>query len=607
MNAVKWTMSMARKDAKLLFGGIAVAMMSTCMVFTNSVIYSHIIDDVFTAGKMQLLVPYVATVVGCALLRAALIYINTLMIETASQNTVRRLRLYLYDKLGTLDPAFYRINRTGDLMMKLSGDLDWVRHFLNWIVPNTITNLILLVVTLTIFFITSPLMTLAALVLTPFTAYATYKLRRVMRPAHDRVRAETAALNVNVQENISGNRVVKAFVREAYEVEKFEERNRAYCEASIASVRTWWSYGPFMEGIASSMSVVLLVLGGIAVVRGNLTLGQLSLFLNLTWALNQPTRLIGTIMNDLQRFLASTEKIMTIYYAKPDIKNIESPVCPAEPGKGDIELRHCSFSYSGQRILEDISLAAHPGETIAIMGPTGSGKTTVTSLIARFADPSSGEVLIDGIDARDYELHALRGMIGMAMQDVFLFSDTIDSNVAYGRPDAPEEWVRECAVDADADGFIRRTPQGYETIIGERGVGLSGGQKQRLSLARALAYDTPILILDDTTSAVDMETEHYIQEHLRARRKRATTIIIAQRITSVRDADRIYIIEDGRVSECGTHEELLARHGYYYNIYRLQQGLSADAAEAVAKAAAEGKSASEMAEAARKTMLGGEA
>jgi len=583
LEAIKWTLKMAKKDTKILILGVFLSIVPTVLVFINPVVYSHIIDDVITAGQYEKLLPLVMVVVGCTLLRAALSYLGSYYVEAASQNTIKRLRLFLYDKLQRLDSGYFSQNRTGDLMMKLTGDLDWVRHFICWIVPNTITNAILFVVTLVIFFVTSPLLTLISLCLTPLTALATFRLRKVMRPAHDKVRAENSALNVTVQENISGNRVVKAFVREDYEIKRFEERNHAYQDAAIESVRVWWSFGPFISGIANCMTIVLLVLGGINVVKGQITLGQLSLFLNLAWGLNNPMNLIGTIMNDHQRFMASVEKIMTIYYAKPDIYSQEEPFLPKNP-KGEIELKNCSFSYSGQKILKHVDFVAHAGETIGIMGPTGSGKTTITSLISRFLDPTEGEVLIDGVNAREYQLQSLRNMVGMAMQDVFLFSETIDANIAYGKPDSEEDWVQLCAKDADADGFIRRTPQGYDTIIGERGVGLSGGQRQRIALARALAYDTPILILDDTTSAVDMETEHYIQGRLKERKRKATTIIIAQRITSVRDADRIYIVENGTISESGTHEELLAKKGYYYNIYRLQQGLSEDAAAAVAAA-----------------------
>ena len=311
-----------------------------------------------------------------------------------------------------------------------------------------------------------------------------------------------------------------------------------------------------------------------------MTLGDLSLFLSLAWGLNGPMNMIGTVINDYQRFLASAEKIMTIYYAKPDIENPAHPYRPSAP-KGDIEFRHVEYQYpSGSSpVLSDINLKAKAGQTIGIMGPTGCGKSTLVSLIPRFMDTTHGSVLIDGVDVRKYDLNALHGMIGMSMQDVFLFSETIDANISYGDPEMPEERVIECAKDADADGFIRRTPDGYETIIGERGVGLSGGQKQRIALARALAYDTPILILDDTTSAVDMDTEAYIQERLRARKKKATTLIVAQRISSVKEADCIYILENGRISEYGTHEELLKKRGYYYSVYCLQNGITGEGSE----------------------------
>lgn len=578
MNAIKWTLKMEKPDRKLLLIGVLLSLINTAGVFVNPLIYSDIIDNVILGGDKSRMPMLIGIIFAVIIVRCALNYTGGCMVEASTQRTVKRLRMYLYDKMQSLDSRFYGRNRTGDLMMKLTGDMDWVRHFICWIIPNTLSNVVLYVGVLIIFLITSPLLTLLAMLMTPLTAYAVFKTRKVMRRVHDRVREETSQLNTLVQENISGNRVVKAFVREDYEIKRFEERNSAYCDAAVNATVTWWRYGPFIEGIASCMSIMLLVFGGIFVIKGWITVGQLTLFLNLAWCLNQPMRLVGTIMNDYQRFMASIDKIMTIYYAKPDIYSPENGFAPERDGKAaEIVLKDVSFSFDSQKILQHIDFEAHPGETVAIMGPTGSGKTTITSLIARFIDPTEGVVMINGRDVREYDLYALRKSVSMAMQDVFLFSDDVSANISYGNVDAPEELIRGCAVDADADGFIKRMPNGYDTIIGERGVGLSGGQRQRISLARALAAESPILILDDTTSAVDMETEAYIQGRLRARKNRATTILIAQRISSVRDADRIYIVEDGRVTEVGTHEELLAKKGYYYSIYCLQQGLTQDA------------------------------
>jgi len=576
MGGFKWILGLADEYKGRLIGGVLCSIASVCLNFVNPLLFAKIIDDVINGGNLDLLIPLILTIIACTALRAGFVYLSGVLIEQCSQNTVKKLRVQLYDKLQQLDQKFYGENRTGDLMMKLTGDLDWVRHFIAWIIPNTLTNVLVFFATLIVFCFINPKLTIIALLLAPLTAFMTVKMRKIMRPVHDRVRAEVSKLNTVVQENISGNRVVKAFVREDYEAQKFEESNIAYRDAAINTTVTWWRFGPFMEGIAHAMGIVLLAAGGIFVVTGDMTIGALSIFLNLSWGLNDPMRLIGIIINDYQRFLASTEKVMTIFYAKPNIKNPVHKAAKAKDPDGKIEFRNVSFKYGQNEVLHDINFLAKPGETIGIMGPTGSGKTTMISLMARFMDVSDGQVLVDNHDVRDFKLEALRGMIGMAMQDVFLFSDSIDANIAYGKPDSSEEHVKQCAIDADADEFIMRTPMQYDTIIGERGVGLSGGQRQRVALARALAYDTPILILDDTTSAVDMETEHYIQGRLRARKRKATTIIIAQRISSIKDADRIYIIEDGRITEVGTHEELLANKGYYYNIYNLQQGMAAE-------------------------------
>jgi len=571
LEAIKWTLRAAKGQMWKIILGVIISGINICLMFIPPIIYKDVIDDVFYAGKVELLVPLLSVVLVIIGVRAILVYISNTVIENGAQHAVKNLRMQLYDKLQSFDNGYYGQNRTGDLMMKLTGDLDWVRHFLSWVISNVITNVALFIITLIIFAMENIWLTVIALILTPITTIITLRLRKAIRPMHDKVRAEVAQLNTVVQENISGNRVVKAFVREDFEAERFQERNIAYREANINTVKTWWRFGPFIDGFANILTVMLLLMGGIFVINGNLTIGGLNMFLSLAWALNDPLRMMGIIVNDHQRFMASVEKIMTIYYYKPDIKSPEKAFVPKAP-RGDIEIKNASFKYNSQKILTDINFVAKSGETIGIMGPTGSGKTTLTSLISRFIDASSGEVLIDGVNVKNYDINALRSMIGMAMQDVFLFSDTIDSNIAYGKPESDEEHVKNCATDADADSFIKRMPQGYDTIIGERGVGLSGGQRQRVALARALAYDTPILILDDTTSAVDMETEHYIQGRLRERKRKATTIIIAQRISSVKDADRIYIIEDGRITESGTHKELLANRGYYYNIYQLQQG-----------------------------------
>ncbi|BBI35545.1 hypothetical protein KCTCHS21_49440 [Cohnella abietis] len=303
--------------------------------------------------------------------------------------------------------------------------------------------------------------------------------------------------------------------------------------------------------------------------NGRLTFGEFSAFTALIWGLSNPMRNIGIIINDLQRFMASLSKIIEVYYAHPDIVNEHKPVVKRRYN-GLIQFDHVSFKYDNVTVLEDISFTVEPGKTIAIMGATGSGKTTLINLIPRFYDVAKGRVLVDGTDVRKLELDELRGNIGVATQDVLLFSETIDGNIAYGNPDLPEEDVMKFATLSAAHDFIRKMPDGYDTVVGERGVGLSGGQKQRIALARAMAVQPPILILDDTTSAVDLETEEHIQKSLRDLDYSCTKIIIAQRVSTTAQADRILILDNGRIIEEGSHAELLAKQGYYYEVFKLQ-------------------------------------
>lgn len=312
-----------------------------------------------------------------------------------------------------------------------------------------------------------------------------------------------------------------------------------------------------------------MLAGGYFVMQGRITFGEFSAFSALIWAISNPMRNIGIIINDIQRFFASLSKIVEIYYAKPNIVN-EHKATEKRRYEGQIDFDHVRFKYDGGEVLHDISFSVKPGETVAIMGSTGSGKTSLVNLIPRFYDVSGGQVLVDGVDVRKLELDELRSNIGIATQDVLLFSDTIDGNIAYGDPELPEEQTVEYARLAAAHDFITKMPEGYDTIVGERGVGLSGGQKQRIALSRALAVRRPILILDDTTSAVDLETEEHIQKSLRELDFPCTKLIIAQRVSTTAEADRILILDGGRLIEEGTHAELLAKRGYYYEVFMLQ-------------------------------------
>ena len=374
-----------------------------------------------------------------------------------------------------------------------------------------------------------------------------------------------------VQENISGNRVIKAFGSEEYEMKKFTAQNLNYKEKNLATNDIVSQYIPILDGLASWLGLVIILVGGLLVINKQMTMGDLVIFNSLLWALNNPMRAVGGLVNDTQRFIAGSAKIRDLLKTQPKIKNLK---CPQQVTriKGDITFDHVSFRYKDTDALRDVSFHVKAGQTVGIIGHTGAGKSTLVNLLSRFYECTSGEVRIDDIDVREYDLRQLRDQISIAMQDIFLFSDTIESNIAYGMPSASLSQVKTIATMAEADTFIKNMPEGYETIVGERGVGLSGGQKQRIALARALLKNPPILILDDTTSAVDMETELKIQQEMNAGEEKRTTFIIAHRISSVQNADLILVLENGRIIEQGTHKELIKKLGYYNEVYRNQSG-----------------------------------
>ncbi len=517
------------------------------------------------------LIVLVVSMMVFTLIRTCLVYTSNICYEKASQGIIYKVRNYLFRNVQRQDSDFFDKNRTGDLMTRLSGDLDMVRHSIAWIIKSILECVVLFSASVIFFFSIDWLMALCMIALTPVIFAITISLKKVIGPRYVELRDKLSIMNTGAEENISGNRVIKAFAREDYEIEKFDRQNSEYSTANTAASLMWLKYFPYIEITAQGLSVVQILAGGFFVITGRISVGEYTAFSGLIWTLSNPMRMLGNIVNDLQRFMASVNKIIEVYYSRPLIVNRADAEDKQGRFKGDIEFDHVSFSYDRKNdVLRDISFKIKAGETVAIMGPTGSGKTTLINLISRMYDAKSGKVIVDGTDVRMLKLEQLRSNVGVASQDVLLFSDTIEGNIAFGDSGMPDEDVIKYATLAAADGFIRKTTDGYDTIIGERGVGLSGGQKQRISLARALAVKPSVLILDDTTSAVDMETEKYIQNSLRNLDFGCTKIIIAQRISSTKDADKIIVLRNGEIEDMGTHDELISREGYYREVYELQ-------------------------------------
>nr|WP_170312347.1 ABC transporter ATP-binding protein [Paenibacillus sacheonensis] len=574
---MKWLWHNLLGDRAKYILALCLSVVGSSLTIVNPYIGQRIVDT-FIAGsdaaanladKRGLLIGLCIGMVGFSLLRTGLAYGTAMLYELASQNLLYRVRIYLYNKIQGQDMKYYDKNRTGDLMTRMTGDLEMVRHSLAWIIKTIIESLTVFAAAVVYFFYIDAGLTLWLLILSPPIFIVAFLFARRVRPMYVDLRERLSQLNTATQENIAGNRVVKAFAREEYEIRKFTEKNVNYATANKAAAMVWLDYFPYLETFAQAFAVILMAAGGLYVMDGRLTFGEFSAFSALIWGLSNPMRNIGIIINDIQRFFASLSKIIDIYYAHPEIVN-EHQALEKRRYEGRIRFDNVSFKYESATVLEGISFEVEPGETIAIMGATGSGKTTLINLIPRFYDATKGRVLIDGIDVRKLELDELRGNIGVATQDVLLFSDSIDGNIAYSNPDMPEDDVTRFAKLAAAHDFIRKMPEGYDTVVGERGVGLSGGQKQRIALARAMAVQPPILILDDTTSAVDNETEEHIQRSLRELDYSCTKIIIAQRVSTTAEADRILILDQGRIIEEGTHAELLAKRGYYYDVFMLQ-------------------------------------
>lgn len=571
MGYIRWFLSFLKKYRVRMIVGLILVFITSLLVLINPQISGMIVDEVIEGQHYEKLGILLLIMIGVTLVRSLLRFTFLMCFESSSQGLVYDMREEAYRKLMKEDFNFFNKNRTGDLMSRQTGDMDAVRHMVSHVIYFSFENILVFLMALVMIFSVNVKMALCMLIVLPFTLAVTLSQRRHIKPAFDRVRDCFSSLNAFAQETIAGNRVVKAFAKEDYELEKFDRENDGYRDAQLNAASIWMKYIPMFEVLSQCLTIILMIMGGFMVIDGEMTIGNMVTVNGYLWMLNSPLRQAGWIINDLQRFLTAIEKIYKVYTTEPDIKPPEH-VVEKRKLKGSVTFDHVNYYTNDDTVLKDISFHVEPGQTVGIIGATGSGKSSLVNLICRFYDVNQGRVLVDDIDVRNLNLQTLRGNIGIAMQDVFLFSDTIEGNIAYGNPDCTFEQVQAAAKIANADEFIREMPEGYDTIIGERGVGLSGGQKQRISLARAILKDPSIIILDDTTSAIDMETESMIQNELKKISDERTVFIIAHRISSIIHADQILVLDNGRLVERGTHEQLLAKKGYYSTVFHHQYG-----------------------------------
>ena len=545
--------------------GIAALLSAILLDMFNPYFVGQIIDKVILNSEIPYLKIALPALAGITIGRAILGYVKEYSFDFSASKVVLNLRKALFDHIQKLSFSFFDENNTGELMSRIKEDADNIIDAICFGIMLFLEQIIYFVIAAVILFIINWKLALISLVTMPLIEFVVFKLEKSIGKTYEKISDQRAVLNTTAQENIAGVRLVKAFGREKHEINKFLLQNEENYKINFEQARTMARYNPTIEFLSNVVLVLVISFGGYFVIGDEMSLGTLVAFSNYIYMLIWPMRMMGWLTNVLAQCLASVKKIENLFVQEPTVRNCENPQQP-EVLQGHIVFDDVSFSFSGTTVLKNVSIDAKPGSTIAIMGITGAGKSSLINLIGRYYDCSEGRVYFDGIDVKELELSLLRKNVSVVMQDTFLFSDTIEENIRFGAYDTSNEELLRASADAQVDEFVSQMPEGYGTIIGERGIGLSGGQKQRISIARALVRNAKVLIMDDSTSALDMHTEYAIQKALE-RRKGITRFIIAHRVSAVKNADEILYFDEGRIVERGTHHELLKLGGLYYDTY----------------------------------------